>query len=427
MLKGIILISACFISFYGCSSRRLIQPPPPIHNEAFPYDIHEYLSGISADESRSEEVEEKEVHEIIAVKEGSQEEQREHREKEEERKAEEAVSLVSIFKPTESSQEPLKLPDLIVSDLSLKKRRHLVATLTNIGTAPFPMEKGELCLSAGGQTEERYLLKALSDRTLLLPQETITLLLPFRVIGRREVEARVDVSHDLEEVDRENNRFKKMIEGLPLGPDITIQEFHLTEDLDLHIFVINVGELDLRKGTTFRIRIYLNDRKVSDFEHFTSEELKAQSKKVYILSPPYRVTLKGSLRVKVSLTPGLRTDDIFLENNTIERRFIIFPFQLGGQAREQFSFLVSPRPSRGEEPSERIKMELRWERAATPLKLSFRTSGEERNLPDLMGRSPLRVEWPIPPSDSQRESHWMVAVTNSFDHLVEGHLIVQHP
>jgi hypothetical protein len=31
-----------------------------------------------------------------------------------------------------------------------------------------------------------------------------------------------------------------------------------------------------------------------------------------------------------------------MENNVLERRFIIFPFQIGGQGKEQFSFFVPP-------------------------------------------------------------------------------------
>jgi hypothetical protein len=171
----------------------------------------------------------------------------------------------------------------------------------------------------------------------------------------------------------------------------------------------------------------LNDRKISDFEHFISEELKAHSKNLYTLSPPYRISIRGISRVRVFLAPKLRSDDIHMENNILERRFIIFPFQIGAQGREQFSFFIPSPPLKGEESSDKIKMEVRWEGAGAPLKLSFGGSGDARDLPDISGKSPLKVEWPIPADETQRESHWRISVTNPFENRVEGHLIIQHP
>jgi len=77
--------------------------------------------------------------------------------------------------------------------------------------------------------------------------------------------------------------------------------------------------------------------------------------------------------------------------------------------------------------SEPIKMELRWEVATAPLRLSFRESEGSKVPPYFIGKSPLKVEWPLPTFEPQRESHWMVSVTNLFDNRVEGHLIIQHP
>ncbi len=410
MSKGAILFFAFFLFLSGCSTRMTVQPPSPLPSiEPLTYP-DEYFSGIPVEEK---------VTEIV--------EKVERKEEEEKTKKHEVVHLTAVPMPAEPPKESLSLPDITVSHLFLKQKRGLIATLTNIGSAPFPMDSGSLSLFVDGRLEKSYALKSLSDQVLLQPQESISLSTPFTLFGRHEVEARVDTPVELRELDKENNQLKKILEGLPIGPDIVIRDFHLTEDLELSIMLSNTGEADLRKGVTFRVRIYLNDRKISDFDHFISEELKAHSGNLYLLSPPYRISIKGISRVRVSLTPKLRSDDIRLENNTLERRFIIFPFQIGAQGREQFSFFVPSPPWRGEEPSEKIKLEARWEGSGAPLKLSFGGSDDARNLPDVSGKSPLKVEWPMPAGETQRESHWRVSVTNPIENRVEGHLIIQHP
>lgn len=418
---GAILFFAFFLFFSGCSAKRGVSPSSSLPFQEPLYYLDEYLSGIPYEKKVEEKIEKEEVRE-------EKTEIKEEVKKEEEKKEkEEGSPLASASVSSEHQGQPLSLPDIIISDLLVKKKRSLVATLTNIGTAPFPMGEGNLNLFVDNRLEKCYALKTLSDRRWLNPMESLTLSIPFSVIGRHEVEARIETSSELKELDKENNQLKKVLEGPPAGPDILIKDFFLTEDLDLNILLSNAGEIDLRKGVTFRIRIYLNDRKVSDFEHYFSGELKAHSKNLYVLSPPYRINLKGSSRLRVSLTPRLRSDDIFLENNTLERRMIVFPFQLGGQGREQFSFLLSPLSPKGEDSFEKIKMELRWEGAAGPLKLSLRESGEERELLNLSGKSPLKVEWPLQSVERWGESHWMISLTNPFENRVEGHLIVQHP
>lgn len=407
----------------------MVQPiSPPTHEAPLSF-LDEYLSA-SAPEEKSEGSTEERGDKKIEEQEAKKEEEK----KEEKAKLEgeqvmikEEVSLAMIPKPPEPLPERLSLPDLAVKDLSLKKKRQLLATVANVGTIPFQMDHVVLNLSVDGRLEGRYPWELLSSKKELHPQESIHLSLPFSIIGRREVEIRVEPPAGRIELDRTNNQFKKILDGLPLGPDLTIKDFSLTEDLELMILLCNEGEIDLRKGVTLRVRIYLNDRKVSDFEHYVSEELRARSQTIYTLNPPYRIQLKGSSRVRVSLTPKLRQDDIFLENNALERRFIIFPFQLGGQGREQFSFIIA-RPSPKEENlSELVKMELRWEMATSPLQLSFRESEGMKDPLYFTGKSPLKVEWPLPPFEIQRESHWMVSVNNLFENRVEGHLIIQHP
>ncbi|MDI6761754.1 MAG: hypothetical protein QME83_01860 [Thermodesulfobacteriota bacterium] len=408
MSKGAILFFAFSLFLSGCSTRLTVQPTSPLPSMEPLYYPDEYFSGIPVEEKVAEIAEKVEK-------------------KEEKAEKHEVSHLTAAPMPAEVPKESLSLPDITVSNLFLKQKRRLFATLTNIGTAPFPMESGGLSLFVDGRLEKSYALKSLSDHGLLKPQESITLSTPFSLFGRHEVEVKVDTQVEQRELDKENNQLKKILEGLPIGPDIVIRDFHLTEDLELSIILSNNGEADLRKGVTFRIRIYLNDRKISDFEHFISEELKAHSGNLYTLSPPYRVSIKGISRVRVSLAPKLRSDDIRLENNILERRFIIFPFQIGAQGREQFSFFVPSPPLRGEEPSEKIRMEVRWEGSSTPLKFSFGGSEDSRALLDISGMSPVKVEWPIPAGETQRENHWRVSVTNPIENRVEGHLIIQYP
>ncbi len=424
MPKGAILFLACFVFFIGCSTQKTVQPISSLTYEAPVYLVDEYLSGLPP-EKRVDERSEKGGED----QKGEEEERKEEKTKIEEGKVtkEEKPSLPTPLLPPEPLQERIGLYDLAVTDLYLKKKRQLVATLVNVGEVPFQMDGLVLNLFVDRRLEGRYLWETLSNKKELQPQESIHLSLPYSIIGQREVEIRVDPPGERIELNQENNQFKKSLEGFPLGPDIAVKDFSLTEDLELMILLCNEGEVDLRRGGTFRVRIYLNDRKISDFEHYVSEDLKAHSKTIYVLIPPYRIPLKGSSRVRVSLMPKLRQDDIFLENNALERRFIIFPFQLGGQGREQFSFLIPRPPSRREAMSESIKMELRWEKATAPLQLSFRESEGSKDPPYFTGKSPLKVEYPFPTFEPQGESIWMVSVTNLFDNRVEGHLIIQHP
>lgn len=428
MTKEAILFLACFVFFIGCSTQKTVQPISPLTYEAPISFLDEFLSGLPTEE-KVEKVDERLDQRIEDQKPKAEEERREEKVKPEEKKVAEQgeIPLAVIPKLSAPPGERISLSDLAITDLYLKKKRQLFTTLVNVGTVPLQMDGVVLSLFVDGRWEGRYSWEVLSSQKELQPQESIHLSLPYSIVGRREVEIRVESPKERIELNQENNQFKKALEGFPLGPDIAVKDFSLTEDLDLSILLCNEGEVDLRRGGTFRVRIYVNDRKISDFEHYLSEELKAHAKTIYVLTPPYRIPLKGSSRVRVSLMPKLRQDDIFLENNALERRFIIFPFQLGGQGREQFSFLIPRPPSRRESMSELIKMELRWEMATAPLQLSFHESEGNKDLPYFIGRSPIRVEWPLPTFEPQRESHWMVSVTNLFDNRIEGHLIIQHP
>jgi len=407
MLKGAIILLAFSLFYSGCKTSMPIQPSPPLpQTEPFTF-VDEYRYDFP--EEKIERIETEKV------------------------EKEEKIQLTSLPPEPKLPEEPLKpmkrleLPDLTLNQLFLHHKRRVVATLTNVGTHPFPTASGNLNLFVDGRFEKSYNLQEFSKQPFILPQETVNVMTPLTLYGRHEVEARIDTGKELDEVTKENNQLKRILEGLPIGPDIVIKDLNLTEDMELSIILSNAGEAHLRKGVTFRCRIFVNDRKISDFDHFTSDVLRAHSANHYTLEPPYRITIKGIFRVKVSISPKLHSDDIRLENNILERRFIIFPFQIGAQGKEEFSFSVPISPPKGEEPFERVRVEVRWEGTGDPLKLSFMERGGTKELQTVSGKSPLKVELPMVMEETQRENLWQVSVTNPIEKRVEGHIIIQHP
>ena len=319
------------------------------------------------------------------------------------------------------------LPDLTITDLFLNPQRKLAVTIANVGDSPLPLGGGNLKIIVDGSLKGSYTLGSLSNQSFLPMKGSITLTTPLTLVGRHEIDAQVDFTHGVKESNAENNSLKKILDGAPFGPDIVVKDLDLTEDLELMIILSNAGEVDLRKDVTFRFRILVNDRKISEFDHFISVALKANFGNRYLIDPPYGVGIAGISKVKVSISPKLPSDDIRLENNVLERTFIIFPFRIGPQGREEFSFSFSgPRPQ-GDGQTEKVKTEARWEGGSSSLMLSFKKSGTLKGIPTLSGKSPLKVEFPIPSEEVQKENVWSVLLTNLIDKKVEGHLIIQHP
>lgn len=334
--------------------------------------------------------------------------------------------LIKILGEEKLEAKPL-LPDLIITDLFLNPQRKLAVVISNIGDAPLPLGGGSLKVVVDGSLKGIYTLGSLSNQTLLPAKGSITLTTPLTLVGRHEMDAHVNFLQGVKESNEENNHLKKILEGLPVGPDIVVKDLDLTEDLELMILLSNAGEVDLRKGVTFRIRIHVNDRKISDFDHFVSETLKANFGNRYVITPPYQIGIVGISKIKVSISPKSPTDDVRLENNVLDRTFIIFPLRIGPQGREEFSFSFSfPRPS-SEGPIEKMRAEARWEGGGSTLMLSFKKPGTMKGIPTLSGKSPLKVEFPIAFEENQKESVWSIIVTNLIDKKVEGTLIIQHP
>jgi hypothetical protein len=402
MLKETVILFVFSIFLFSCATQMAYQPPPspPPSPKESPPDIT--LSDLPLGERGIEQV----------------------------GKGQEVKAVIPPPHPPKSEisiAEPIRLPDITIKNLLLNSQRRLVVTLANIGESPFPLGAGNIRVFVDGRLKGDYALRNLSGQSSLPPKEAITFTTSFPIIGRHEIEARIESIHAIEESNKENNCLRKILEGSPIGPDIVVKDLGLTEDLELSILLSNAGEVDLRKGVTFRIRVFVNSRKVVEFEHFTSEALRANFANHYTIDPPYRIGIGGLSKVKISIAPEWSSDDIRLDNNVLERTFIIFPFKIGNQERKEFSFFIPSSFVKASDQIGKVKAEVRWEGEGSSLMLSFKGSGDIERVPALSGKSPLKVEFPIPYQGGQKERHWRVSVINLMGKKTEGHLIIQHP
>jgi hypothetical protein len=345
-----------------------------------------------------------------------------------EEKTVEKNELSNVF-PKVLEKEKLEakplLPDLAITDLFLTPRKELVVVIANFGDSPLSLKEGNLKIRVDRALAGSYTLESLSDQSSLPVKGMMTLTTPWVLVGRHEVEVEVGFPNEVKESSEENNSLKKILERPPVGPDIIVKHLELTEDLELMIILSNVGEVDLRKGAIFQIQVFVNERKMSEFDHFISEALKANLKNRYRVAPPYQVVIAGISKVKVSISPELPSDDIRLENNILERTFILFPFKIRPQGKEEFSFSAPRLRSKGQR--DKLTIEARCEWGSSSLLLSFKKSGSVDGISTLTGKSPLKVEFPVSFEEVERECVWSISITNLVKKKVEGHLIIQHP
>jgi len=330
--------------------------------------------------------------------------------------------MSKVFEREVVPPSPPPLPDLAVTELFITLQKRLGVAIANLGEGVFQMEHGSLHLFVDGYLKEVFPLKDLSHQDFLPPQGRISLLLPVTLVGRHEVQALLFTSQ--EELNKGNNRLGKVLEILPSGPDIVVKDLELTEDLELLVILSNAGELDLRKGAKLRVQISVNGQRVSDFVHFTFAPLKAHFGNSYPFEPPYRISIAGISRVRVTILPIYSSDDIRLENNILEKTFMVFPFRMDGFGREAYSFVPSSQNMR---QGEKIKVEMRWDGSEGPLMLFFQPPGEAKKGFTVSGRSPLKMEVPISTEMELKEKPWKVSITNLREKRIEGHLIIQHP
>jgi hypothetical protein len=352
--------------------------------------------------------------------------------------------------PLSAPPQPVLLPDLTISDISLSGTSKVEVMISNVGKGFASYGVGSLVLYVDGQMKWRGSLGTLPDQIFLRPRGRVLYTTPVELVGKHKVQAVVDNEKKMVEENEANNVFMKVLgkekedakrilpapiikkkspkkDGLPAGPDVVVKDLDLNEDLELMIILSNAGEVDLRKDVTFQIQIFVDDQEISKFDHFIREVLKANFGNRYIIDPPFYFGITGISKVKVSISPELSSDDIRLKNNALERTFIIFPFRIGPQRKEEFSFSLSlPRP-RGEGQTEKVKIEARWEESSSCLVLSFKKSGNIKGIPTLSGKSPLKLEFPIPLEEIEKENVWSICITNLAEKKVEGHLIIQHP
>lgn len=327
----------------------------------------------------------------------------------------------------DKSKEAALRPDITITNISLNPQRRLVITLRNKGEGAFRMGSGSLRILVDGRQKGNFPLTGFSDQSFLRPQRSINLTTSITIIGRHEVQAHVDTDLETIESDKENNAFKRILRGLPVGPDIVVKDLDLTEDFELSIILSNAGDGDLRKGATVRIRILVNDQKISEFDHYTSDALKTNFGNQYAVSPPYRIEIGGNSKVKVSIWPTLSSDDVYLENNTVERNFVIYPFRIGPQEKQEFSLSLSAIRLREGRQAEKLKVEVRWEGGGSPLRFSFKGPKHGKSPSSISGKSPLKMEVPISYEQVQKGEVWKASVANLMEKKAEGHLIIQHP
>ncbi len=427
MVKGAICSFAFFIFLFGCTAKMVYQPPPPPSQTVPLPEFKDSETSLKKEEIELIQKEEPKGEPKGELVEELVEEPMERLEEEvkeevkDDKPREEKIELKS-----EIPVEPLLLPDIAIADLFLNSNRGLVVVLDNRGDGPIPLTEGTLKLTLDGQLKERYPLSNLFDQSFLFPKEKLTLTIPFILSGRHEIHACLETSPEVKESNQKNNYLMKILEDLLVGPDIMVRDLELSEDLELVIVLGNAGEIDLRKGVTLRIEIFVNDQMISEFNHFTSEVLKAYWGSRYPLSPPYRVDIGGISKVKVSISTNQSHDDVRFENNVLKRTFIVFPFKIGPQGREEFTFFISPFHSEKGDQENRIKAETRWSGGRSSLQLSLKGPGQAMNVPLLSAKSPFRIEFPLLLEKVQEESPWKVSVTNLIEKRVEGHVIIQH-
>jgi hypothetical protein len=200
----------------------------------------------------------------------------------------------------------------------------------------------------------------------------------------------------------------------------------LSDDFELSFVLSNVGELELRKGTTLGIRVFVNGQKVSEFDHFISEPVRPYSGSDYVIDPPYRIRLSANSRVRVAIYPKQSKDDMQLVNNSLERNFALFPFRIESQASQEFSLDLSHPGFRGSR-EEKIRAEIRWDGGEAPLRLALTKGSRPRKIPPVQGKSPLRIEVPIKGEEIRKGRAWRFSVGNLTEKPAEGYLIIQSP
>jgi hypothetical protein len=209
-------------------------------------------------------------------------------------------------------------------------------------------------------------------------------------------------------------------------PRVVVKDLGVNEDQELSLFLANPGTVDLDKALSLRIRIDVNGRKVSEFEHLSSVVIKGRLGSRYAVRPPYRVEIAKRCRVRVSvrlLSERGRTRGF---DHQLEKTFLVIPFRLWPRERREIAFSFSLPRNRADLVPERVKAEVRWDGGGGPLRAWLKEEGS-REMEPLLGRSPLLLERVLSSAGLSGRKTWKIGVTNLMAVRSEGKIIVQHP
>lgn len=214
--------------------------------------------------------------------------------------------------------------------------------------------------------------------------------------------------------------------ALAVGPDVIIKGLDLTEDLDLSIILANAGQTDLRKGSALGIQIFVNRRKISQFDHYVSRSLKANFGNRYVVEPPSRVGISGTCRVKVSISSKRVSGNAQRGKHSMERTFLVFPLRMGPREEQGFSVSLMPSSSKDGTQAGKMKLETRLDGEKRVVLSVLRQDGV-MSRSNFSGKTPLKAEVPLYFETDQSEHTWSILVTNREKKKVEGYLLIQHP
>ena len=224
-----------------------------------------------------------------------------------------------------------------------------------------------------------------------------------------------------------NDSLKRKLGGFLTGPDLVVKELNVNEDFELSFILSNAGEEELRNGRTLRIRIFINDQRVSEFDHFIAEPLKPHFENQCTIDPPYRIRVNGNSRVKVVIGSKHPDDDVRIENNVLQRTFAIIPFKIESEVSQEFPFLLKNLRSKENRQDDKIKMEVRWDGGGAPLRLSLKGARHLKEMGSVSGKSPLQLEVPLRDEKKQKGKAWRLSIANLMKERAVGFLIIQSP
>ena len=107
--------------------------------------------------------------------------------------------------------QPVLLPDLAISDISLSETGNIVVRISNLGKKTAPYGVGTLAIYVDGRLVWKDSLAALPDQTFLQPGRFVLYTTPVELVGRHEVRAVLDNEEKMVDENEENNVLVKVL------------------------------------------------------------------------------------------------------------------------------------------------------------------------------------------------------------------------